>query len=52
VARVAWCGSPTAVSTQVRRRVQNETKGHRGRKDDPLYRIHKLLLKGSERLDV
>lgn len=36
---------------QVRRRVQNETKGHRGRKDDPLYRIRQLLLKGSERLD-
>ena len=36
---------------KVRRRVQNETKGHRGRKDDPLYRIRKLLLKGSERLD-
>ena len=35
----------------VRRRVQNETTGHRGRKDDPLYRIRKLLLKGSERLD-
>jgi transposase len=28
----------------VRRRVQNETKGHRGRQDDPLYRIRKLLL--------
>lgn len=36
---------------QVRRRVQNETKGHRGRKNDPLYRIRKLLLKGAERLD-
>lgn len=36
---------------QVRRRVQNETLGHRGRKPDPLYRIRKLLLKGSERLD-
>ena len=36
---------------QVRRRVQNETKGHRGRKDDPLYRIRKLLLTGNERLD-
>lgn len=36
---------------RVRRRVQNETKGHRGRKDDPLYRIRKLLLKGNERLD-
>jgi transposase len=35
----------------VRRRVQNETKGHRGRQDDPLYRIRKLLLAGNERLD-
>ena len=36
---------------QVRRRVQNETLGHRGRKVDPLYRIRKLLLAGHERLD-
>lgn len=36
---------------KVRRRVQNETLGHRGRKDDPLYRIRKLLLTGNERLD-
>jgi transposase len=36
---------------QVRRRVQRETLGHRGRKADPLYRIRKLLLTGSERLD-
>lgn len=36
---------------KVRRRVQNETLGHRGRKDDPLYKIRKLLLKGAERLD-
>jgi transposase len=36
---------------KVRRRVQNETLGHRGRKDDPLYKIRKLLLTGSERLD-
>ena len=35
----------------VRRRVQNETLGHRGRKADPLFRIRKLLLTGSERLD-
>jgi transposase len=35
----------------VRRRVQNETLGHRGRKADPLYRIRKVLLTGSERLD-
>ena len=36
---------------QVRRRVQNETLGHRGRKADPLFRIRKLLLSGDERLD-
>lgn len=36
---------------KVRRRVQNETLGHRGRKHDPLFRIRKLLLKGTERLD-
>jgi transposase len=35
----------------VRRRVQNETLGHRGRKVDPLFRIRKLLLRGDERLD-
>ena len=35
----------------VRRRVQNEMTGHRGRKDDPLFRIRKLLLSGAERLD-
>jgi transposase len=36
---------------KVRRRVQNETLGHRGHKHDPLYRIRKLLLAGNERLD-
>jgi transposase len=36
---------------QVRRRVQNETMGHRGRKQDPLFRVRKLLIKGEERLD-
>jgi transposase len=35
----------------VRRRVQNETLQHRGRKADPLYRIRKLLLTGTENLD-
>jgi transposase len=35
----------------VRRRVQNEQLGHRGRKDGPLFKIRKLLLMGSERLD-
>jgi transposase len=32
---------------QVRRRVQNATLGHRGRKRDPLYRIRKLMLTGT-----
>ena len=36
---------------QVRRRVQNETLHHRGRKHDPLFRIRKILLTGNERLD-
>lgn len=36
---------------KVRRRVQQEMLGHRGRKRDPLYRIRKLLLAGHERLD-
>lgn len=36
---------------QVRRRVQNETLGHRGRKVDPLFRIRKLLLRADEHLD-
>lgn len=36
---------------ECRRRVQNETLGHRGRKDDPLYRNRRLLTKGADRLD-
>ena len=36
---------------ECRRRVQNETLGHRGRKDDPLYRARRLLTKADERLD-
>ena len=35
----------------VRRRTQNETLGHRGRKGDPLYDIRRLLLVGHDRLD-
>ena len=35
---------------EVRRRVQNDTLGHRGRKDDPLYRCRRLLTKADERL--
>jgi len=40
------------VLDEVRRRVQNETCGHRGRKDDPLYRVRKLLVMAHERLDA
>jgi transposase len=36
---------------ETRRRVHNETTGHRGRKPDPLYRIRRRrLVTGSERL--
>lgn len=34
----------------VRRRVQNETVGHRGRKTDPLYRARRLLTRAHEKL--
>ena len=36
---------------ECRRRVQNETLGHRGHKGDPLYRCRRLLTKADERLD-
>ena len=36
---------------ECRRRVQNETLGHRGHKSDPLYRCRRLLTKAEERLD-
>jgi transposase len=35
---------------EVRRRVQNEQTGHRGRREDPLYRARRILLAGEERL--
>jgi transposase len=35
---------------ECRRRVQNETMGHRGHKSDPLYRCRRLLTKAEERL--
>ncbi len=35
---------------ECRRRVQNETLGHRGHKADPLYRCRRLLTKAEERL--
>jgi transposase len=39
-----------AAVDQVRRRTQQATLGHRGRKPDPLYRIRKLLLNAAEQL--
>jgi transposase len=36
----------------VRRRVQTEQTGHRGRRDDPLYRARRVLLMGEEKLDT
>ena len=36
---------------ECRRRVQNDTLGHRGRKEDPLYRCRRLLSRADERLD-
>ncbi len=35
----------------IRRRVQSEQTGHRGRKDDPLYRARRALVMGEEKLD-
>ncbi|HEX6476539.1 MAG TPA: ISL3 family transposase [Acidimicrobiales bacterium] len=36
----------------VRRRVQSEQTGHRGRRADPLWRARRLLVMGEERLDA
>ena len=40
-----------AAIDDARRRVQQQTLGHRGRKHDPLFQIRKLLLLANERLD-
>lgn len=40
------------VVDDVRRRVQQEVLGHRGRKRDPLYGIRKVLLLAADRLDA
>lgn len=42
----------TAVVDEVRRRVQEATLGHRGHKDDPLYKIRGLLRHGVEHLSA
>lgn len=39
-----------AAVDDVRRRVQQETLGHRGRRDDPLYRIRRVVRRGAEHL--
>jgi transposase len=41
-----------AALDDVRRRTQNDALGHRGRTDDPLYRIRRRLLAGHDRLDA
>ena len=41
----------TSKLDEARRRVQNETLGHRGRKNDSLYRIRRRLAMAAERLD-
>jgi transposase len=40
----------TQVVDEVRRRVQQDQLGHRGHKNDPLYRIRGLLRRGAEHL--
>ncbi|WGT46927.1 transposase [Tessaracoccus lacteus] len=40
----------TAAVDEVRRRIQQDIHGHRGRKNDPLYRIRNLLRAGEEHL--
>ena len=37
---------------EIRRRVQREQQGHRGRRNDPLYRVRRVLLTGEELLDA
>ena len=39
-----------AAVDDVRRRVQQQTFGHRGRRDDPLYGIRRVLRRGAEHL--
>lgn len=40
----------TAVVDEVRRQVQQDTLGHRGRKGDPLFGTQTILLAGAEHL--
>lgn len=45
------CKLGNQVIDDVRRRVQRQTTGHRGRKHDPLFGVRKLLLCARQRLD-
>ncbi len=45
------CQAANRKVDECRRRIQTETLGHRGRKDDPLYRGRRLFTKAHERLD-
>jgi transposase len=40
------------VVDEVRRRVQQDTLGHRGHKDDPLYEVRRLARRGAEKLSA
>jgi transposase len=44
------CALANRAVDEVRRRVQQATLSHRGRRDDPLYRIRRVLVTGGERL--
>jgi len=44
------CRVANTALDECRRRVQNETIGHRGRRPDPLYRARRLLTMAAERL--
>jgi transposase len=44
------CRLANQALNECRRRVQNETLGHRGRKEDPLYRARRRLTMARERL--
>jgi ABC-type amino acid transport substrate-binding protein len=39
-----------AAVDDVRRRLQQESTGHRGRREDPLWRIRRVLRRGAEHL--
>jgi len=45
-------GLANAAIDDIRRRVQQDTLGHRGRSGDPLYGIRRVLLRGAERLST